>query len=293
MRLVSDYARIRVPATARVGGSRDNERVVLAFDYWDDFAATITTGETRATVTGPSRDIAPRDYNHPTIQAMYATLDAMQAPRAGVTLIAQTTIPPAVGLGARTAAVMAGIILVRHLLGNPTNFSDSEAVNLAVSLGVAPDRAYAALHGGISLHWKHDRLVRSQQISQQGTSDFTVLIPRSHRESDGEQCVSGPLAMLLHALVTEPNLLPSVCPSFSYSDSPDRAVSDSIHLLLALHKSRWPALMLGSGPAIVVCARVQNDMAEIFSQYGFTASHARISSGATVISAQNIVERGG
>lgn len=117
MRMVKEYARIRVPATTVLCGSRERESVAIAVDVWDDVAATIGIGDSRVTVTGPAKHVFSRDDQHPTLVAMRATLDTIQAPHAGVALISQTKIPPAVGLGSRTAAMMAGILLVRELMG--------------------------------------------------------------------------------------------------------------------------------------------------------------------------------
>lgn len=98
MRLVTDYARVRVPASAVLCSNDHGEHLTVAFDLWDDYAATVTVAESRTMVTGPSKEVAPRNADHPTIKAMLATLDHIQAPQAGIALIGQTQIPPAVGL---------------------------------------------------------------------------------------------------------------------------------------------------------------------------------------------------
>ncbi|QRV02502.1 hypothetical protein JTE88_01730 [Arcanobacterium phocisimile] len=268
MRLLTDYARVRVPASAVLCSDSEGEHISVAFELWDDYAATVTVGESRATITGPSKDVAPRDGQHPTIMAMLATLDKLQAPQAGIALIGQTQIPPAVGLGARSAAIVAGISLVRELVGNPEDFSDADAFELAISLGASPARVPAIIQGGVSLSWNDGDVHRAVSIPQDSPLATTLLV--AHRRSTtGSRYARGPVAALTHALTQDPQLLSSLCQRVITQGSDDKAVVYNGYFLEALHKAQWPAVFAGSGPAIVLFADLSPDLQKRFTGEGY------------------------
>lgn len=273
MRMVKEYARIRVPATTVLCGSRERESVAIAVDVWDDVAATIGIGDSRVTVTGPAKHVFSRDDQHPTLVAMRATLDAIQAPHAGIALISQTKIPPAVGLGSRTAAMMAGILLVRELMGGSV-FSDNDAVAIAASFNISPARALASINGGVCLGWDS----RATKLPLRKPCPVAVLVPKDARTVHDGGLPQGPVGVLSHALTQNRRLLSDVCSQVERAQATDPQVGESAHLLRALHDAHWPVLMAGSGPALLVFSQLNEQMRRMFEDHGFECHSSEVQS---------------
>ncbi|QJC21363.1 GHMP family kinase ATP-binding protein [Arcanobacterium buesumense] len=285
MRLVRDYARIRVPATTVLASSRDGEKLGVALNMCDDYAITVTVGQSRAMITGPNKQVFPQNESHPTIEAIFATLDILQEPHAGISLIGQTAIPPAAGLGARSAAVVAGIAAVRHLYGYPAEFTNNQIIEIARKLGVSPERASAILSGNGCGYWQNQNSSHIWPVELAADLPATLMLPEFGKNRDQHTYSVGPISALLRGLTNDPQILTHVCPTFLVPQTQDERVAYSAHILTALHKAQWPALMCGSGPAFIVFARLESNMCAMLKEQGYVAHETSWGTGLEVVSA--------
>ncbi|XCB30691.1 hypothetical protein RQN30_04750 [Arcanobacterium hippocoleae] len=147
MRIVAERASVRVPASALLYNSAFSG-LALSLDFWDETAVTLTTGAAKALILGQGSNELPKDANHLVIKVMMYTLEHLGLPAAGIELVARNNIPRGLGLGEREAEVLAGLLLVKSLLGNPNDFTAAQLARLAADFDVDGSRLAAALTGG-------------------------------------------------------------------------------------------------------------------------------------------------
>ncbi len=160
MRLRQDQASISVPATTE-GLGPVGDCLALALDLVDDAHVRAIAGQTRVSLGGtrtvesfdPTRRVLRGDEaeSHLTIRAVRFVLDQVGAPQAGIELRYHQRIPQRVGLGASTAATMAGLTAARALLGSPPSLDFAALRSFASELGVPASRFAAASLGGLVL----------------------------------------------------------------------------------------------------------------------------------------------
>src|SRR6201982_264388 len=143
---------VRVPATsANLGPGFDT--LGLALSLHDDIEARVAPAGLGLSVTGEgAADVAGAGDKHLVVRAMRATFDDLgvsQPP--GLVLRCVNQIPHGRGLGSSAAAIVAGILGARALLGAGTR--PDAALPLAVELEGHPDNVAPCLYGGLTIAW--------------------------------------------------------------------------------------------------------------------------------------------
>ncbi|QOQ39249.1 homoserine kinase [Trueperella pecoris] len=294
MRIVNDSARVRVPASSgNLGPGFDS--MGMAHDVWDEVSATLTTGASKALIVGEGHDTLPKDGSHLIIRVMRETLERLGLPAAGVELVCRNSIPHGKGLGSSAAAIVAGVMLVRQLVGSPEEFTDEEVLNIASEYEGHPDNAAPAIYGGTTLSWAEGKGYRTVRLTVSPKVKTTLLVPSEILPTTTARAVlpasvphtdaafnAGRTALLTHALANDPSLLFAATQDKLHQDYRSEAMPHTAAVLGALRKAGWPAVVSGAGPSILLFAEVDPAMANIFAQQGYRTMNSRQVRGAHI-----------
>ncbi|HWS58299.1 MAG TPA: homoserine kinase, partial [Actinotalea sp.] len=153
MRLGSDHVRVRVPATsANLGPGFDAMGLALA--HFDEVEVrALGSAEVHVEVTGEGAGELPTGEDHLVVRAIRAALDDVGAPQVGLHLVCHNTIPHGRGMGSSAAAVVAGILAARMLIGEPDALGNTAAFRIASDFEGHPDNAAPAILGGATISW--------------------------------------------------------------------------------------------------------------------------------------------
>lgn len=177
----------RVPASSAnlgsgfdvLGMAVDLELVVRAtFDPEAPGALSIAVAgalPTAGAAAGGAASI-PTDETNLIYRAFRAALQAAGEPVPGVRFVIESAIPPASGLGSSAAAIAAGLILARGVLGARLRSDDGLA--LAVRLEGHPDNVAAAFFGGLVAAWAAEEgAVSVQMVRRELPLRLLALVP--------------------------------------------------------------------------------------------------------------------
>ncbi|QOR48202.1 homoserine kinase [Trueperella pecoris] len=295
MRIVNDSARVRVPASSgNLGPGFDS--MGMAHDVWDEVSATLTTGASKALIVGEGHDTLPKDGSHLIIRVMRETLERLGLPAAGVELVCRNSIPHGKGLGSSAAAIVAGVMLVRQLVGSPEEFTDEEVLNIASEYEGHPDNAAPAIYGGTTVSWAEGKGYRTVRLTVSPKVKTTLLVPSEVLPTTTARAVlpasvphadaafnAGRTALLTHALANDPSLLFAATQDKLHQDYRSEAMPHTASVLGALRKAGWPAVVSGAGPSILLFAEVDPAMANIFAQQGYRTMNSRQVRGAHIV----------
>lgn len=295
MRIVSDYARVRVPATSgNLGPGFDS--MGMAHDLWDDVSVTVTTGATRVTVLGEGKDTVARDETNLVVRAMRAALSYIDAPEAGLELVARNSIPHGKGLGSSAAAVVAGIMLVRGLIDHPEALDDETVLAIATEFEGHPDNAAPAIYGGTTLSWHDGEGYRTVNLEVANSVKTAVLIPEEELPTSKARSVlpadvphadasfnASRTALLTHALARDPQLLFQATEERLHQNYRADSMPHTAAVHKALREAGWPVVVSGAGPALLVFADVDDRMSKLLQAQGFTTLRSTQVSGAQLL----------
>lgn len=298
MRLVTDYARVRVPATSgNLGPGFDS--MGMAHDIWDDVSVTMTTGATRVTILGEGKDELPRDESHLTVRAMRAALAYVDAPAGGIELVARNGISQGKGLGSSAAAVVAGILLVRGLVDHPEYLDDATVLELATEFEGHPDNAAPAIYGGTTVSWHDGENWKTAKLDVAPEVKTTLLVPTEILPTSTARAVlpeqvphadaafnASRSALLTHALANDPKLLFAATQDRLHQDYRADSMPHTSAVLCALRDAGWPAVVSGAGPSILVFAKVDAQMTQILQAQGFAVVPSQQVRGAHLVDAE-------
>ncbi|MFP7696884.1 homoserine kinase [Trueperella sp. LYQ143] len=282
MRFVRDNAQVRVPASSgNLGPGFDS--MGMAHDVWDEVSVTLTTGTSRAVILGEGSQSLPRDESHLIIRVIQETCALLGLPQAGIDLVCRNAIPHGKGLGSSAAAVVAGLMLVRELVGKPKEFSRDEVLRLATQYEGHPDNAAPAIFGGTTLSWQHGQTYRTVNIPVDPQLRTTVVVPQevlptAHARSVLPDQVphsdaafnAGRAGLLVHALTNAPHLLFDATEDRLHQDYRAGAMEHSARVLRALRSAGWPVVVSGAGPALLVFASVDSQMEKALAAQGMS-----------------------
>ena len=195
MRLGSDHVLVRVPATsANLGPGFDS--LGLALGHYDTIEVqALGSPEVVVEVTGEGAGELPDGEDHLVVRAIRAALDEVGAPQVGLHLRCDNRIPHGRGMGSSAAAVVAGILAVRMLIGDPEALGNTRAFLIAtrfegtVDLGEG-EQFTGALIGirlpGVHLHIDHDKNGHRDQAKRppadlREASDQSITTQRYHQ----------------------------------------------------------------------------------------------------------------
>ena len=268
MRLGSDHVRVRVPATsANLGPGFD--ALGLALGYYDVIEVrALGSAQVTVEVTGEgSRDLSTGE-DHLVVRAIRAALDQVGAPQVGLHLSCVNAIPHGRGMGSSAAAVVAGILAARMLIGDPDALDDRAALRLATAFEGHPDNAAPALLGGATVAWEGPEGPRATALPVHPDVVPVVLVPQGRcatRTARGVLPASVPhadaaftagrAALLVQALCHRPDLLWDATEDRLHQDYRAEVLRPSWDLVQALRAAGQAAVISGAGPAVLVLER--------------------------------------
>jgi len=138
---------VRVPATtANLGPGYDC--LALTLDIWNEIEFTITGNALSIEIEGEGADLLPRDSTNLIYKCMETLAGSISIPLPqGLHIKCTNRIPVSSGLGSSAAAVIAGLLGARALLG--ASVSDHDLLKLALNHEGHADNISACLLGGL------------------------------------------------------------------------------------------------------------------------------------------------
>ena len=154
MQLATDSAKVTVHATVTDLGCSFGG-MALALGAPETISARAIAGPTRLSLSGEAAEdpttVGLSAEEYPTVRSLRALLDSVGASQVGLHLQYAGRIPPASGLGSRSAKILAGLLIGRQLLGNPDGITDRYLATLATDLGADRLRISALMNGPLAL----------------------------------------------------------------------------------------------------------------------------------------------
>lgn len=261
---VQGPVRVSVPATAaNLGPGFDS--LGLALSLRDELEAEVTSQGLLVEVDGAGAQDVPRDESHLVVRAMRAAFDLIGKQPPGLRLVCRNVIPHSRGLGSSSAAIVAGVVLARALVGGGQLLVSDEALfELAADLEGHPDNVAPAFYGGFVIAGREDDqwfAVRSgvdPRISAMAfvpptpvaTSAARSLLPDvvAHQAAAAN---SGRAALLVAALASQPEHLLTATRDWLHQEQREAAMPGTLALVRRLRAEGIPAVVSGAGPTVL------------------------------------------
>jgi homoserine kinase len=269
-----DAVRVIVPASsANLGPGFDTAG--LALNLFDELIAMVTDDEgVLVEVAGEGADSVPLDASHLVVRVMLRAFDAMGVRPAGFILRCANAIPHGRGLGSSAAAIVGGIVLARAMVvDGQQRMTDSDVLQLALTMEGHPDNLSASLHGGFTIAWLEADgfgdyvrmqphpdvrpvvLVPPHEIP---TVTARAMLPGTVPFADAAMNVSR-AALLVHAMTVEPRRLMSATEDRLHQQARAAAYPESLDLVDRLRQAGIPAVISGAGPTVLAFAAEEFD----------------------------------
>lgn len=271
MRLGADHVRVRVPATsANLGPGFD--AMGLALGVWDEVEVrALGSTEVLVEVTGEGAGELPTGEDHLIVRAIRAALDDVGAPQVGLHLVCHNTIPHGRGLGSSAAAVVAGILAVRMLIGEPEALHNTAAFRIASAFEGHPDNAAPAILGGGTISWTGPDGPHATQLFLHPDVEPVVLVPTTRLATKTARGVlpatvphadaaftAGRSALLVQALCQRPELLLEATEERLHQEYRAGVMPATWRLVQALRAAGQAAVVSGAGPSVLVLERASD-----------------------------------
>lgn len=268
MRLAHDHVRVRVPATtANLGPGFDSLGLALGLRDELEVRALGSPGVV-VEVKGQGAGEVPDDETHLVVRAVRLALDHVGASQTGLHLTCVNRIPHGRGLGSSAAAVVAGILAARGLIGEPGALDDAVALRIATQLEGHPDNAAPAILGGATIAWSDADGPRAVRIAIDPRLTPVVLVPSTRLATSRARGVlpatvphadaafqAGRAALLIEALTRRPDLLFPATEDRLHQRYRAEVMSESVALVDALRARGVAAVISGAGPTVLALAR--------------------------------------
>ena len=253
---------VAVPATsANLGPGFDAFGLALALE--DEVTAQVTGSGIRVEVSGEGAGEVPTGADHLIVDTMLRTFDRLGAPRpAGLAMRCLNRIPHARGLGSSSAAIVAGILLARALVGQVGY--DPRALVWAAEIEGHPDNVAPCLLGGFTIAWTSDDGAKAVRLRTVPGIAATVLIPQTrgltaqaraalpervpHRDAVFNVARA---ALMVHALCEDPTLLLTATEDRLHQDYRAPAQPETAALVAQLRGQGIAAVVSGAGPSVL------------------------------------------
>lgn len=281
MRIAREHVRVEVPATsANLGPAFD--AMGLALGLRDRVEVRATTGSTHVEVIGNGAGTLPTDDEHLVVRALRAGLDHAGAPQTGLDLRCHNVIPHGRGLGSSAAAVVAGLLAARGLVGDADALDDAAVLALATRFEGHPDNAAPAIHGGATIAWLEDLTPRAARVEVAAELDPAVLVPAARLATSTARAVlpprvphadaaynAGRAALLVVALAGRPDLLLPATEDRLHQDYRRDVLPQSVDVVARLRGAGLPAVVSGAGPSVLVLAALDALTEETLGRAGW------------------------
>lgn len=277
---------VRVPATsANLGPGFDT--LGLALGRYDEVTAAVVGSGVSVEVSGEAAADVPRDESHLVVSSMLAAFRRWHGEPPGLRVSCRNSIPHSRGLGSSAAAIVAGVVAARALLGEHVSprrqITDAEVLDLATGIEGHPDNVAAALSGGFTLAWTGETGTRAIRLAPHDAVLPVVCVPawpmstKAAREllpatvPHGDAVFTSARCGLLVAALTQ-------APEHLFEATEDRlheryravAMPPTADLLGRLRARGIPAVLSGAGPTVLALCdrrrRSESDVADIAGQ---------------------------
>jgi homoserine kinase len=263
MSAANGAATVGVPASsANLGPGFD--AFGLALTLRDELVATEIPSGLEIEVVGEGADSVPRGPEHLVVRAMEAAFAHVGSRPTGIRLTCTNAIPHARGLGSSSAAIVGGLALGGHLVGQPLD--ERDLFVLATQLEGHPDNVAAAIHGGFTIAWSEPTGPQVLRLDVQ--VPVTVLVPPSPVSTDMARRLlparvphvdaasnAGRAALLGAALQGHPEILMAATEDLLHQPYRAEAMPQSYELVQELRAVDIPAVISGAGPTVLAFAR--------------------------------------
>ena len=263
MTAVNGVCAVVVPASsANLGPGFDS--FGLALTLHDELIATEIPSGLEIEVAGEGADSVSRGPEHLVVRAMEAAFAHVGARPTGIRLTCTNAIPHARGLGSSSAAIVGGLALGGHLVGQPLD--ERDLLVLATRLEGHPDNVAAAIHGGFTIAWSEP--TGPQVLRLDAQLPVTVLVPPSPVSTDMARRLlparvphadassnAGRAALFVAALQGHPELLMAATEDLLHQPYRAEAMPQSYELVQELRSVDIPAVISGAGPTVLAFAR--------------------------------------
>jgi homoserine kinase len=260
---------VQVPATSgNLGSGFDSFGVALSL--FDTITACVGRDGVSVTVSGEGADELPTDDQHLIAATMLRTFDSLGGRPDGLELKCENAIPQARGMGSSSGAIVAGILLARHLVEGGTEMLDESAIiRLAAEIEGHPDQVAPCVLGGFTVAWNTEtapahseaRAVRLEDAKgvvpvifvpvQRGyTAQARAVLPTTVPLSDAIFNAAR-TAMLVRALTGTPDLLYDATEDRLHQDYRAAGMPDTAKLVKSLRGNGIAAVVSGSGPSVL------------------------------------------
>ncbi len=281
---------VRVPATsANLGPGFD--ALGLALSLYDDVAARVTPSGLSIEVSGEgAANLADAGEKHLMVRAMRAAFDDVgggQPP--GIAVRCVNRIPHGRGLGSSAAAIVAGVLAARALVGAGT--SSDEALPMANALEGHPDNVAPCLYGGLTIAWlQADSTPRAVRIEPAehvmpvaiiapapvSTAVARGLLPTQVAHADASRN-AGRAALLVAALTAQPEVLLDATEDWLHQDYRASAMPATHDLVRRLRGAGLPAVVSGAGPSVLALLTSRHGLESLDSIVKETGIEWRVS----------------
>jgi homoserine kinase len=286
MAFLTSPVTVRVPATsANLGPGFDS--LGLALGLHDTITARLDGSEVHVDVSGEGAGELPADERHLIAATMLATFDRLGGRPDGIVVTCENAIPQARGLGSSSAAIVAGIMLARHLFdGGRALLDDGAVIRLAAEIEGHPDNVAPCVLGGFTIAWTGGTAPGQAQGAAPGPGGATVrgagdahavrledakgvmpviFVPLQRGYTAQARAVlpaTVPLtdaafnaartALLVRALTGTPELLFAATEDRLHQGYRAAAMPDTARLVAALRDKGIAAVVSGAGPSVLV-----------------------------------------
>jgi len=272
---VDGPVRVTVPATsANLGPGFDS--LGLALSLRDELEAEVLPEGLVVEVEGAGADDVPLDESHLVVRAMRAAFALMGDQPPGLRLSCRNVIPHARGLGSSSAAIVAGVVLARALVGGGQLLASDEALlDLAADLEGHPDNVAPAFLGGFVISGREDdrwyavragvdpRISAVAFVPSTGVETKVArgLLPATVPHADAA-ANSGRTALLVAALGGQPEHLLAATRDWLHQEQREPAIPETLALVRRLRADGVPAVVSGAGPTVLALVAAGTDLAD-------------------------------
>lgn len=167
--------RLRLPgSTANLGPGYDALGLALSI-YNHVTVMTRSQPGVSITIEGEGHDILSTDKSNLLYRAASTTAQRAGKSLPGLDLHMQNHVPLARGLGSSSTAIVAGVVLANHLIGDP--FSHTEMLDIATEIEGHPDNVSPCLLGGFTASTINDNRVACVRALPPSELRAVVAIP--------------------------------------------------------------------------------------------------------------------
>lgn len=203
-------------------------------------------------------------------KSMLITFSKLGCRPPGIELECANDIPQARGMGSSSAAIVAGVLLARHLVeGGPDRLDEANTIRLAAEIEGHPDNIAPCLLGGFTISWIDDvgkpdggahavPLFDAKGVTpvlfvpvQRGyTAHARAVLPINVPLKDATFNASR-AALLVRAITGSPDLLFAATEDRIHQNYRAPAMPETAKLVAALRADGIAAVVSGSGPSVL------------------------------------------